>query len=70
MKNYLIIVEQAGNNFSAYAPDLEGCVATGKTMEEARQNMKKALEMHIQGLLEDELPIPEPSTKSFYEEVS
>jgi len=47
MYRYLIVVEKAGNNFSAYAPDLPGCVATGKTREEAEANMHDAIEMHL-----------------------
>ncbi len=58
MYKFLIIVEKAGNNYSAYAPDLPGCVATGKTREEAEENMIEAIEFHIQGLLEDGLSIP------------
>lgn len=58
MYKFLIIVEKAGNNYSAYAPDLPGCVATGKTREEAEENMIEAIEFHIQGLLEDGLPVP------------
>lgn len=58
MYKFLIIVEKAGNNYSAYAPDLPGCVATGKTREEAEENMIEAIEFHIQGLLEDGLSVP------------
>ena len=66
MKNYLIIIEKAGKNFSAYSPDVDGCIATGKTVEETRKNMKEALEFHIKGLLEDGLPVPEPVSQSDY----
>ncbi len=58
MYKFLIIVEKAGDNYSAYAPDLPGCIATGKTKEEAEENMIEAMEFHIQGLLEDGLSIP------------
>ena len=59
---YAIIIEQAGNNYSAYCPDLPGCVATGKTVEEIIQNMKEAIELHLEGLQESNLPIPENKT--------
>jgi predicted RNase H-like HicB family nuclease len=58
MYRFLIVIEKAKNNFSAYCPDLPGCIATGKTQEETAQNMHQALEIHIQGMLEDNLPIP------------
>ena len=61
MTEYLIVIERAGNNFSAYSPDLPGCVATGATLEEVRANMAEAIRMHIQGLKEDGLPIPQPA---------
>ncbi len=67
MQKYLIIIEQAGNNYSAYSPDVDGCIATGDTIEETVQSMKKALEMHIKGLIEDGLPVPEPSTHEYIE---
>jgi predicted RNase H-like HicB family nuclease len=63
---FLIIIEKANKNYSAYSPDLLGCIATGKTREEAEQNMHEAIEMHIQGLLEDGLPIPEQESFAEY----
>jgi len=57
---YLIIIEDAGTNFSAYSPDLPGCVATGKTVEQTRRRMREALRLHLEGLAEDGLPIPRP----------
>jgi len=68
MYRFLIVIEKANNNYSAYSPDLPGCVATGATSEEAEKNMYEAIEMHVQGLLEDKLPIPE--SKSFAEYVA
>jgi predicted RNase H-like HicB family nuclease len=62
MKEYLVVIEKAGNNYSAYAPDIPGCGATGKTPAEARNNLKEAVEFHLAGLQEDGLTIPEPST--------
>ena len=55
---FLIVVENAGQNFSAYSPDLPGCVATGRTREDAEANMFEAIRLHIDGLKEDGLPIP------------
>ena len=57
----------AEGNYSAYSPDLPGCVATGNTRDETEQNMHSAIEFHIQGLQEDNLPIPK--THSFAEYV-
>ncbi len=68
MYRFLVVIEKANNNYSAYSPDLPGCVATGTTREEAEKNMYEAIEMHIQGLLEDKLPIPE--SKSFAEYIA
>ena len=68
MYRFLVVIEKANNNYSAYSPDLSGCVATGATREEAENNMYEAIEMHIQGLLEDKLPIPE--SKSFAEYIA
>ena len=69
MARFLVVVERAGRNFSAYLPDLPGCVATGATPEEARANLQAAAVMHVQGLREDELPIPEPSATAAYVDV-
>jgi len=70
MRLFLIVVEKAGSNFSAYCPDLNGCIATGATPEETRVRMQIALDMHVQGLREDHLPIPEPSATAEYVEVA
>jgi predicted RNase H-like HicB family nuclease len=59
MYRFLIVIEKANGNYSAYCPDLPGCVATGKNREDTERNMHEAVEMHIQGMLEDNLPIPE-----------
>ncbi|WFN35807.1 type II toxin-antitoxin system HicB family antitoxin [Methanomicrobium antiquum] len=59
MFRFLIIVEKVNDNYSAYSPDIAGCVATGKTREEAEANMHEAIAFHIEGLKEDRLPIPE-----------
>jgi predicted RNase H-like HicB family nuclease len=66
MYRFLIIIEKADGNYSAYSPDLPGCVATGKTRDEAARNMHEAVEMHVQGMLEDKLPIPESTALAEY----
>ncbi|AOQ23815.1 hypothetical protein MTAT_14000 [Moorella thermoacetica] len=66
MDKFLIIIEKADDNYSAYSPDLPGCVATGKTPQEARENMVEAIKMHLQGLKEDGLPIPVPTARADY----
>ena len=65
MKQYLVVVERAVGNYSAYSPDLPGCVATGATPEETRWRMQEAIEMHLQGLNELHMPVPEPSALAF-----
>jgi len=70
MRRFLIVVEKAGSNFSAYSPDLPGCVATGGTPEETKARMQAAIDMHVQGLREDHLPIPEPSAIAEYVEIA
>ncbi len=59
MYKFLVVIEKANANFSAYSPDLSGCVATGKTREDAEMNMYEAITFHLQGLREDNLVIPE-----------
>ncbi|MGA2517190.1 MAG: type II toxin-antitoxin system HicB family antitoxin [Thermodesulfobacteriota bacterium] len=66
MYRFLIVIEKAGGNYSAYSPDLPGCIATGTTREEAEQNMYQAIEMHINGLREDGLPVPESTSFAEY----
>jgi predicted RNase H-like HicB family nuclease len=63
---FLIVIEKVENNYSAYSPDLPGCVATGKTREEVERNMHQAVEMHVQGLIEDKLPVPESTAYAEY----
>ena len=66
MYHYLIVIEKEKYNYSAYAPDLPGCIATGKTREETMINMFAAVEMHIQGLIEDNLSIPKSHAQAEY----
>ena len=58
MHRFLIVIESAGNNFSAYSPDLPGCVATGATREEIERLMYEAIQLHVEGLIEDKQPVP------------
>jgi len=58
MQKFLIVIEKADNNYSAYSPDLPGCVATGQTIEETEKNMYQAVEMHLDGMKEDNIAIP------------
>ena len=64
MKEYVVIFEWAGTNYSAYVPDLPGCISTGKTLEETENNIKEAIELYIDTLREDGQLIPEPSLKA------
>jgi predicted RNase H-like HicB family nuclease len=66
MHRFLIVVEEAGENYSAYSPDLPGCVATGSTRAEAEKNMYEAIQLHIEGLREDGLPIPDSTAIAEY----
>jgi len=66
MRNYLVIIEKANGNYSAYLPDVPGVIATGKTIEETRKAIETALTMHLNGLKEDGLPIPEPAAYADY----
>lgn len=66
MYRYLIVIEKAGDNYSAYCPDLPGCIATGKTQEETERNMHEAVKMHIEGMLEDKIAIPKNVTQAEY----
>ncbi len=67
---YGMIIETGQQNYSAYLPDLPGCVATGKTIEEVRKRMREAIELHIAGMREDGLPIPEPTSLADYIEAA
>ena len=66
---YAIVIERAKNNYSAYVPDLPGCVATGATVEETETQIREAIEFHIAGLREDGDPVPEPSSRVDYVDV-
>ena len=67
---YAIVIEQAGDNYSAYVPDLPGCVATGGTVEEVELQIREAIEFHMEGMRQDGEAIPLPSSRVDYVEVA
>jgi predicted RNase H-like HicB family nuclease len=67
---YAIVIEKAESNFSAYVPDLPGCVATGSTVEEVEAQIREAIEFYLEGLREDGLVIPQPASRVDYVEVA
>jgi predicted RNase H-like HicB family nuclease len=67
---YVMIIEPGDRNYSAYLPDLPGCIATGKTIEEVRQRMREAIELHLEGMRSDGLPIPQPTSLADYVEAA
>jgi predicted RNase H-like HicB family nuclease len=67
---YAIVIENAGANFSAYVPDLPGCVAVGESLAEVERQIREAIEFHLEGMREDGSPIPPPSSKVDYVEVA
>ena len=67
---YAIVIEKAESNYTAYVPDLPGCVATGRTIEETEQQIREAIDLHLRGMREDGLPIPEPSSSVDYVDIA
>ena len=67
---YAIVIEKAEANYSAYVPDLPGCVATGSTVPEAEEAIREAIELHLSGMREDVTPIPPPSSQVDYVDVA
>jgi predicted RNase H-like HicB family nuclease len=67
---YAVVIENAGDNYSAYVPDLPGCIATGKTLQQTEKNVKSAIHSHIAGLRQDGLPVPAPTCICEYVEIS
>ena len=63
MKKYAVVYEKASSNWAAYVPDLPGCISTGATRSEIARNIREAIEFHIDGLIEDGQPVPEPSSE-------
>ena len=66
---YLVVFEKAKNNYAAYSPDIPGCIATGKTWKETEKNIREAIGFHLEGLKEDGLALPEPTSFTEYVEV-
>jgi len=66
MRRFLVVIEKAAGNYSAYSPDLPGCVATGASREETEKLMHEAIEMHVRGLIEDGLSVPESNSFAEY----
>lgn len=67
---YAIVIEDAGQNYSAYVPDLPGCIATGSTAAETEKAIREAIEIHLDGLRAEKLPIPVASSRVHYVEVA
>ena len=67
---YAVIIEKAESNFSAYVPDLPGCVATGASLEDTESNIREAIALHVQGMREDGLSVPMPTTVVEYFELA
>lgn len=67
---YAIVIEQAANNYSAYVPDLPGCVATGGTIQEVEEQIREAITFHLEGLREDGSPVPPPLSQVEYVDIA
>ena len=67
---YAIVIEKVGSNYSAYVPDLPGCVATGATIEEVEAQIREAISFHLEGLREDGLPVPAPASRVEYVDIA
>ena len=69
MRRYAVVIEKAPGNYSAYVPDLPGCVATGATVDEVEREIRDAIEFHLEGMRDSGEPIPEPTSQLAYVEV-
>ena len=67
---YAIVIEKAEGNYSAYVPDLPGCIATGSTVAEVETEIREAISFHLEGMREDGMPVPEPSSQVEYIDVA
>lgn len=67
---YAVVIEDAGSNYSAYVPDLPGCIATGQSIEEVEIEITSAIQFHLEGMKKDGIPIPDPSSAVEYVEVA
>jgi predicted RNase H-like HicB family nuclease len=63
---YAIVIENSGTNYSAYVPDLPGCIATGNTLDEIKTEIAKAIRFHIEGMMEDGFDVPAPTSRVEY----
>jgi predicted RNase H-like HicB family nuclease len=63
---FLVVIERTGENFSAYSPDLPGCIATGNTREEAKERMHSAIDMHVRELIKEGIPVPESHSSATF----
>lgn len=70
MTRYLIIIEETETGFSAYSPDLPGCVSTGMSMADVEENMREAISAHLDALRDDGIPVPKPTSVATYVEVA
>ena len=66
MMKYAVVIEHGEHNFSAYVPDLPGCITTGRTIQEIERNIREAIELHWEGFRKDDEPFPEPHTAVTY----
>jgi predicted RNase H-like HicB family nuclease len=67
---YAIVIEEAEGNFSAYVPDLPGCIATGATIGEVESQIREAIAFHLEGMREDGTPIPPPASRVEYVDIA
>ena len=67
---YLIVIEKTATGYSAYSPDLDGCIAIGSSREEVEQNMREAMDFHLEGLRHEGYSVPPPSSYSTYIDVT
>lgn len=70
MKKYAVVIERTRTGFSAYVPDLPGCISTGKTLEETERMIREAIQFHIEGMKLHGEAVPEPTTRTEYVEVA
>ena len=66
MASFLVVIEKGQHSYGAYSPDLPGCVAVGDTVEEVEQRMREAIRLHLEGMREDHLPLPQPTSRAEY----
>ena len=67
---YAVVIEKAEGNYSAYVPDLPGCIATGGTIAEIESEIREAISFHLEGMREDGIPVPVPSSKVEYVDIA